>query len=192
MTQKPPITSTVIVSLAVTVAVMLACTAEPLGAGSVESTGAGPDSLYIELTAFKGMTYQVNVRGQEVLYRCQSYGSEVSVRWATFTVSREASVAFFSDLDRLGAFRWNARYPSDVVDGEWWSLEATVRGRHIQSFGSNAQPRELDVVVDRVRQFLARFPFGFSGVPTAEPDNCLVSTLTLRNHVWNAKGPQEP
>jgi len=172
-----------------TAACLLLCTAsrpaEPIRATNV-------DSLYFEADSFKGMTYQVNLRGQEVLYRCLPFGSEVHARWSAFTVTSDAAAALFLDLERLGAFAWKERYVGDGLDGEGWSIQARTQGRYIRSFGSNAQPDGLGPALDRIQQFLGRFPLGFSGAVKVEPENCLVSTTPLRNHVWNAKSQREP
>ena len=178
-------------------AVALATYAPMCAAANASSPGTGQnaegDSLAFSLDSFKGMNFEITVRNTNVLYRCLPYGSELLSRWSSFSVSQDKSASLFSDLKRLGALKWRERYVEPVADGEGWSFRARMGGQVVHSFGSNDQPGEFGLVVERVRQFLGGLPFGFSGVIEAPPENCLNMTGPLRNGIsTHGKSRAEP
>jgi hypothetical protein len=151
-----------------------------------------PDTLYFTLRSWKGMTFSVNIRGEEVLYRCALNGDETLTRWAAFKADNNDVRRLFSSLEGLNILYWPAEFSSTMLDGEGWHLSIHVGGRSREIFGSNAQPDELPAVVDHVAHFLGKLPFGFSGVVphTKDAENCLLLKQPLRNYVGTARRPQ--
>jgi hypothetical protein len=145
-------------------------------------------AFYLTVDSWKGMTYHVNVRGTEVLYRCSLYNDDVLTRWVAFSIPRERAQAFFADLEAVGVLNWSESYFEPYMDGEGWMMVADLKGRHVRVTGSNAQPTEFPALVDLVSLLLGDYPFGFSGVvPDSEGErSCLIRSVPLRNHIWNA------
>jgi hypothetical protein len=130
------------------------------------------------------MTFQINVRGNDVLYRCSLYGSETRTHWASFSVSTADRQKLFRDVEALGALDWDARFINPMVlHGEGWMLAVDFDGRQIEIIGSNAQPKDFPSLVDRISRFLERYPFGFSGgvAVSDSAQDCRTASIPLRN-----------
>ncbi len=145
-------------------------------------------TLYFSLSSWKGMTVHLNVRGTDVLYRCSLYDDEALTRWTSFSVSAADSRYLFTSLEELRVFEWDEKYIAPVADGEWWSIEADFNGKHLRSTGSNAEPKQLPALVDRVSRLLGKFPFGFSGKVeySTQAHDCSIMKVPLRNSLGNA------
>ncbi|HKA33340.1 MAG TPA: hypothetical protein VKH64_09020 [Candidatus Binatia bacterium] len=142
------------------------------------------DAFYLTVESWKGMTFSVNVIGDEVLYRCALYGDEAFTRSTAFSANQSDVRRLFDSLAKLGVTNWKPKYISSMADGEGWYLMFEVNGTRREFVGSNAQPKELPGLVDSVALFLGKLPFGFSGaVPySKQAEDCLRLKQPLRNY----------
>jgi hypothetical protein len=153
-------------------------------AHAASETPQNVDAFYLTVQSWKGMTFSVNVIGDEVLYRCALYGDEAFTRSTAFSAKQSDVRQLFGSLTKLGVVNWKPKYISSMRDGEDWYLMFEVDGTRREFVGSNAQPKELPALVDSVALFLGKLPFGFSGaVPySKQAEDCLRLKPPLRNY----------
>jgi hypothetical protein len=115
--------------------------------------------VYFQVHAFKGPTYNLNVRGNEVLYQSLDVGwRPETLRWRVTTLPRERVEALLSRLESLGVFEWAEEYSCPAADGVGWSIYVRRNGRVLRSEGFNRFPPQFDDVQKAVST-LVGMPF---------------------------------
>ncbi len=147
--------------------------------------------LFLSIDSWKGLAFEVNVRGTEVLYQCSRGADRLYSarrrRWATLRVEPSEAQQLFDDLVALGMLDLEPSYETDMLDGEGWSLAAQVGEHGVEAYGSNAQPDVLQPIVERIARFVAPYPFGFSGCVPDPPEDCRLFSGKLRSHVCTSE-----
>lgn len=127
---------------------------------------AVPTKFLVTIGGFLDGRCEVRWRRGKLWYRHDRIdGSEMSMIPSATDWER-----FWTAMDQIEVWSWKARYDTEILDGEQWTVAIRHGSQRIQCYGSNAYPGGHDrETAQPFQEFLAavsaltRRPFGQAG-----------------------------